>query len=93
MCRQSIVDTPLDLKRKLEEFGKTNDRSVLINALIDQFLITRYEAATLVAKSKLAALEILIGRMSGMSDNMLIKTIEILFQIGVVDMTSITGSG
>ena len=93
MCRQGIVDTPLDLKRKLEEFGKTNDRSVLINALIDQFLITRYEAAALVAKSKLAALEILIGRMPNMSDNMLIKTIEILSQITEVDMASIIGSG
>jgi hypothetical protein len=87
MCRQNIVDAALDLKRELEEFERTKDRSVLIKA------ITRYDSATLVEKSKLAALEILIGRMSGMSDNMLIKTIEILFQIGVVDMTSITGSG
>jgi hypothetical protein len=59
MCRQSIVDTPLDLKRKLEEFDRTKDRSALINALIDQFLITRYDSATLIAKTKLAALEIL----------------------------------
>ena len=87
ICRQNIVDAALDLKRELEEFERTKDRSVLIKA------ITRYDSATLVEKSKLAALEILIGRMSGMSDNMLIKTIEILFQIGVVDMTSITGSG
>ena len=75
MSRQNIVDTAQDLKRELEEFDRTNDRSVLIKALQDQFLITRYEAAALVAKSKLAALEILIGRMPNMSDNMLIKTI------------------
>jgi hypothetical protein len=93
MCRQSIVDTPLDLKRKLEEFDRTKDRSVLINALIDQFLITRYDSATLIAKTKLAALEILIARMPKMSDNMLIKTIETLSQIGEVDMASIIGSG
>jgi len=93
MCRQSIVDTPLDLKRKLEEFDKTNDRSVLINALIDQFLITRYDFATLIAKTKLAALETLVGRMPNMSDNMLIKTIEILSQITEVDIASIIGSG
>jgi hypothetical protein len=87
MCRQNIVDAALDLKGELEQFERTKDRSVLIEA------ITRYDSAMLVEKSKLAALEILIGRMSVMSDNMLIKTIEILFQIGVVDMTSITGSG
>ena len=93
MCRQGIVDTPLDLKRKLEEFDRTKDQSVLIKAVIDQLLITRYASATLVAKCKLAALEILIGRMPNMSDNMLIKTIETLSQIGEVDMTLITGSG
>ena len=78
MCRQSIVDVPLDLKRELEEFDGTKDQSVLIKALIDQFLITRYVSATLVEKSRIAALEILIDRMPNMSDNMLIKTIETL---------------
>ena len=32
MCRQSIVDAPLDLNRELEEFDRTKDRSVLIRA-------------------------------------------------------------
>jgi hypothetical protein len=63
MCRQSIVDAPLDLKRELEEFDRTKDQSVLIKAVIDQLLITRYDSATLVAKTKLVALEILIERM------------------------------
>ena len=93
MCRQSIVDTPLDLKRKLEEFDRTKDQSVLINALIDQFLITRYDFATLIAKTKLAALETLVGRMPNMSNNMLIKTIETLSQIAEVDISAITDSG
>ena len=93
MCRQSIVDTPLDLKRKLEKFDRTKDRSVLINALIDQFLITRYDSATLIAKTTLAALELLIARTPKMSDSTLIKTIETLSQIGEVDMASIIGSG
>ena len=52
MCRQSIVDVPLDLKRELEEFDRTKDRSVLIKALIDQFLITRYASATLVVVNR-----------------------------------------
>jgi hypothetical protein len=87
MCRQNIVDAALDLKRELEQFERTKDRSVLIEA------ITRCDSAMLVEMSKLAALEILIGRMAGMSDNMLIRTIEILFQIGVVDMNPVNGSG
>jgi hypothetical protein len=39
MCRQSIVDAPLDLKRELEEFDGTKDQSALIKALIDQLLL------------------------------------------------------
>ena len=93
MCKQNIVDATLDLKRELEEFDRTKDRSARIEVLRDQFLITRYESATLVEKSRLAALEILIGRLPEMSDNMLIRTIETLCHIGREDMTSITGSG
>ena len=90
---QNIVDAALDLKRDLEEFERTNDRSVLIKALRDQLLIARYDSAMLVEKARIAALETLIGRMSEMSDNMLIKIIEALTQIAKVDISSITGSG
>jgi hypothetical protein len=93
MPRQNIGDAALVLIRELEEFDITKDRSILINALRDQCLITTYDSATLVEKAKLAALETLLGRMPMMSDNMLIKTIETLFQIGAVNMASITGSG
>jgi hypothetical protein len=88
---QNIVDAALDLKRDLEEFERTNDRSVLIKALRDHLLIARYDSAILVEKARIAALETLIGRMSEMSDNMLIKTIETLSHIRAVDMTSIIG--
>jgi hypothetical protein len=93
MSRQNIGDAALALIRELEEFDITKDRSVLINALRDQYLITMYDSATLVDKARIAALETLIGRMPGMSDNMLIKTIETLSKIGEVNMTSIAGSG
>ena len=56
-------------------------------------MITRYASATLVQKSRIAALQILIDRMPNMSDNMLIKTIETLTQIAEVDISSIIGSG
>jgi hypothetical protein len=45
----------------------------------------------LAETARIAALETLIGRMSEMSDNMLIKTIETLSHIRAMDMTSITG--
>ena len=92
MSRRNIVDAALDLQRELEEFDRTKDRSVLIKALIDQFLITRYASATFAETSMIAALGILIGRMPNMSDNMLIKTIETLTQILGVDISSIIGS-
>src|SRR5215471_4397823 len=93
MCKQSIVDAPLDLQRELEEFDRSKDRSVLIRALIDQFLITRYASATLVEKSMIAALERLIGRMLNLQDNMLVKAIKTLTKIAEVDISSIIGSG
>jgi hypothetical protein len=93
MSRQNIGDAALVFIRELEGFDITKDRSVLIDALPDQCLITMYDSATLVEKARLAALEILVDRMPEMSDNMLIKTIETLSQIGAVNMTSITGSG
>jgi hypothetical protein len=90
MSRRNIVDAALDLERDLEEFDKTKDPSVLLKALQDQFMITRYDSATLVETGRIVALAMLIGRMSKMSDNMLLKTIETLSKIAAVDTTSIT---
>jgi hypothetical protein len=90
MSRRNIVDAALELERELEEVDRTKDPAVLIKAVQDQFMITRYDSATLVEKGRIVALAILNGRMSKMSDNMLIKTIETLSKIGAVDTTSIT---
>jgi hypothetical protein len=90
MSRQNIGDVALALIPELEEFDITKDRSVLINAIRDEYLSTVYESATLVEKARLAAAQTLISRMQEMSDNMLIKVLETL---GAVNMTSITGSG
>jgi Zn finger protein HypA/HybF involved in hydrogenase expression len=90
--RQDIVDAALDLERWLEELDRTKDPSALMKALRDELSITRYDFATLVEKSRIAALKLLIGRMSNMSDNMLFRTIETLSKIGTVDITSISGS-
>ena len=93
MSSQNIGDVALAFIRKPDELDITKDPSVPINALRDQYLITMYDSRTLVEKAKVAALETLIGRIPRMSDNMLIKAIEILFQITEVDMASIIGSG
>ena len=90
MSRQNIVDAALDLERELEEFDRTKDPTVLIKALQDQFMITRYDSATLIETGRILALAMLIDRMAKMSDNMLLKTIETLSKIATVDTTSIT---
>jgi hypothetical protein len=93
MSKQNNVDAALDFNKELEEFDRTKDRSALIKALRDQFLITRYVSGTLVEKNRLAALENLTGRLAKMPDNVLIETIETLSKTGAVDMISITAPG
>jgi hypothetical protein len=85
------IDVVLELKRELEAYDKNRDRSVLIKALREQFLTLRYDAAGLVERDRLAALEILFERMPDMSDSMLLKTVQVLSDIGAVDMTPIIG--
>ena len=87
------VDVALGMMNELQQFEKTRDRSVFIKALKEQFLIKRLDASGLVEKNRLAALEVLINRLDGMSDSVLLRTIETLSKIGAVDMEAITGSG
>ena len=86
------VDVAIELKNELELYDKSRDRSILIKALRDQFLVRRYDASGLVERDRLAALEILFERMPGMSDSMLLKTVQVLSEIGSDDMQSATGS-
>jgi hypothetical protein len=86
------VDVAIELKNELELYDKSRDRSVLIKALRDQFLVHRYDAAGLVERDRLAALEILFDRMPGMSDSMLLKTVQVLSEIGAADLQSVASS-
>jgi hypothetical protein len=90
--RQQLIKNALEFKTELEQFEKTKDRTILIKALRDQFLITRYDSATLVEQNRLRALEVLIDRVPNMSDNMLMRTIETLSNVGEVDLNAITGA-
>jgi hypothetical protein len=87
------VELALGMKSELDQYNKTHDRSVFLKALKEQFLITRYDAASKVEKNRLVALDILLNRMTSMSDNMLIKTVQMLSDIGAVDLESIVGTG
>lgn len=84
------VELALSLKRELEMYDRDKDRSVLIKALRDQFLMTRFSAAVETEKSRVLALEVLSNRMASMSDGMLFRAIELLAQIGVEDLTIMT---
>jgi hypothetical protein len=85
------VEVALELKKDLDEYEETQDRKQLVNALKDQFLLSRYNNATQSEKSRYLGLSILFERMHKMSDNMLLKTIRELAEMGVIDLQSITG--
>jgi hypothetical protein len=85
------LEIALDMKRELEQYDKNRDRSVLIKALRDQFLMTRYNSAVKVEDTRLRALDILISRMDNMSDNMLMRLVDNLSSAGAVDLEMIAG--
>jgi hypothetical protein len=84
------VEVALHLKRELEVYEANKDRSVLIKALREQFLITRQNSAVEMEKARLKALEVLVDRMDKMSEPMLLKTIASLSDIGGLDLTLLT---
>jgi len=85
------VAVALDLKRELDEYEKSKDRKPLIDALKEQFLLTRYNAANQSEKVRQLGFELLFERMQHMSDNMLLRTLRELSEMGVIDLQSITG--
>lgn len=85
------VEVALELKKDLEEYEETSDRKKLITALKEQFLVSRYNAASQSEKNRYVGLSILFERMHKMSDNMLLRTIRELSEIGVLDLQSIVG--
>jgi hypothetical protein len=90
MAINRAVTLALNMRRELESYSVTKDRAILIKAMRDQFVLTRNNAALEVEKNRLLALDILVTRMAKMSDNMLIRVIEMLSSIGAVDLEAIT---
>jgi hypothetical protein len=85
------LEVALDLKRELELYDKSRDRGVFIKAIRDQFLMTRYHSAVKAEDTRLKALDILIGRLENMSDNMLMRLVENLSGAGARDLELIAG--
>lgn len=86
------VEIALGLKKELDEFEKTNNRAPLIEALKQQFLSQRLSSSVQAERARDLALTILIGKINTMSDNMLLRTIAQLSEIGHLDLASITGN-
>jgi hypothetical protein len=69
----------------------TQASASLFGALKEEFLLNRYVSGSQAANIKNRGLQILFNRMERMSDNMLLKTIKELSEIGALDMAAITG--
>jgi hypothetical protein len=85
------VEVALELKKDLDDYEEHQDRKQLIGALKEQFLVSRYNNASQAEKTRYLGIQILFERMHKMSDNMLLKTIRELAEIGVIDLQSVTG--
>jgi len=88
---RSPVDVALSLKSELEAYDKNKDRSALVGALRDQFLLNRLVASSKVEAIRDHSLNVLSGRVDKMSDNMLVKTVKVLSEAGEPDLTAIMG--
>ena len=89
---RSPVEAALSLKSELEAYDGDKDRRSLIGALKEQFLLNRYVAASQAESNRNLALRILFNRMEKMSDNMLLRTIRHLSEIGALDLNAVTRS-
>ena len=88
---RSPVEAALSLKSELEAYDRDKDRKPLLNAVKEQFLLTRLVAASQAENTRNLGLQILFNRMENMSDKTLLKTIRKLGKSGALDLAIITG--
>jgi len=79
-------------RHRSEAFDRDKDRRPLLNAMRDQFRLNRMGASSQAEDDRELALQILCNRMEGMSDNMLLRTIKELGEIGARDLAAVTGT-
>ena len=87
---RSPVEAALSLKSELEAYDRDKDRKPLLNAVKEQFLLTRLVAASQAENTRNLGLQILFNRMENMSDKTLLKTIRKLGKSGALDLATIT---
>jgi hypothetical protein len=80
-----------NMQRDMEEYQRTGDKQLLVNAIKDQFLAQRHLTASKTEEIRSKATENLLGRLDKMSDNMLLRVIETLSKVGEKDVEGIFG--
>jgi hypothetical protein len=82
----------LDIRKDIEKFQNGGSRKELVDALRDQFIATRYQAATKAEAVRILALNMLQARVSEMKSNPeLLKTITALSESSENDLAAVLG--
>jgi hypothetical protein len=83
----------LDVRKDIEKFQNGGPRKELVDALRDQFIATRYQAATKAEAVRTLALNALQARISNIQSNPeLLKTISALSEISKNDLAMVLGA-
>jgi hypothetical protein len=82
----------LDVRKDIEKFQNGGSRKELVEALRDQFVATRYQAATKTEEVRILALNMLQARISDIRSNPeLLKTISALSESSKNDLAMVLG--
>ena len=79
-------------RHRSEAFDRDKDRRPVLNAMRDQFRLNRMDASSQAENDRDLALQILSIRMESMSDNMLLRTIRELSEIGALELAAVAGT-
>jgi len=79
-------------RHRSEAFDRDKDRRPLLNAMKDEFRLNRMVASSQAEDNRDLALQILSIRMDDMSDNMLLRTIRELSEMGALELAAVTGT-
>jgi hypothetical protein len=85
----TAIQAVLEFKEDIDQYVKDRDRTALVTALKDQFLAHRHYSASKTEQARQLAAEILLSKIPNMSDNMLIRVIEVLAKVGEIDMQAL----
>lgn len=81
-----------NMSRDLEEFAKAGDRQQVIQRARDTFFAARAETNIKLEEVRWQALQKMVDRMPEMTISQLTRTVQMLSEMGVADMTVLTGT-